>query len=260
MISKRIIQALLLLLNVYFSLFSFSLAPESENNKISYIEKKLLKDKINAGIVKRERLLSKEQITVVFDLDETIAVSDMNSQGDIFYVIRTGMEDVFRDLKKLNIRLVLWTLSPAENILKYLLPRNPDFLNDFDLIITGENFSVPLAILQKNNLIEAYQATGIDISFETIEAFYDRNYGVKDLSLFGYHLIVEDRPLKELVDQRAKSPLGKDLYNICHVEKFAPGDDDSEDIKALTLKILRMVNRCPFLEEVWQSEHIKLSA
>jgi hypothetical protein len=89
-------------------------------------------------VIQREREKSKEQTTIVFDLDATLAWHHDNERG---YLVRPGIEEQLKELVKKKVRLVLWTNNTRLGTTKFFM-QHPHLFPLFDLIITAENVNL----------------------------------------------------------------------------------------------------------------------
>ncbi len=133
--------------------------------------------------------------TIVFDLDETLASNNSYSSR---YILRPGVEAMLSQFKKSGFRLVLWTGSPADEVMEKFFGIYPSLYDPFDWVITLENFAYP----SDEELETAYSKKLL----AAIRAYYRRYSRPKDISLPGYALIIDNNP--EIVPASANTPNG----------------------------------------------------
>jgi protein-L-isoaspartate(D-aspartate) O-methyltransferase len=187
--------------------------------------------------VRSERAIAAEQVTVVFDLDETIRYY---SHPRASYVLREGMTEQLRKLKSHGIRLVLWTNNDAVPFFEQF----PEMRTIFDLAISGYNFNSP----SREELAAAYGelAAGSKLSGQTIDEIFERcEHGQKDIGLLGYPLIVDDSASKWQMENLASRLVAPSLiagaYQITKMSAyFAPNyREDINDLSDIILARLR---------------------
>jgi hypothetical protein len=146
----------------------------------------------DAGFRDGEKAIAEREgiTTVVFDLDNTLAYATVGADGQLSYKLRPGLQGQLEKLILEGLRLVLWTYSPRENV-EIFFRQFPEIGNLFDLALTRENYVGPSSA----ELKFLYP----DTPGETLDRFLaaTNDSGVKDITLLGYSLIVDDGLLNE---------------------------------------------------------------
>ncbi|MFN0118144.1 MAG: hypothetical protein ACKVQC_07640, partial [Elusimicrobiota bacterium] len=198
-VSQRIGISAHLILN-YFNRRKI-LASHSGRNKIKRNHKKLPSLPFMTGsiydpkFIKKERAVSATNPTVVFDLNNTLGFMQ-----DGQWKTRPGVLEELKKLKKKNYRLILWTYS-NQKLVEDVQQQDSRFMEYFDQIITFENYrpesNEPDIFDPFIEKVRNAYAEYIDPSRETT---FDPHYIItinkgKDISLLGYHVIVDDQDL-----------------------------------------------------------------
>lgn len=214
---------------------------------VSKLMKGFVFDPIN---IARERTLSYIKPTIAFDLAGTLM--------DQFYrKERVGFHKTLEELKKQDIRLVVWTNELIETTRDFFI-KHPHLLKYFDIVITCENSantfensddskkSMLATYFPNKTLSETKQQEYFSNISSRLQMLFDFDatlvlnyvYGNKDLSILGYHLLVDDT---EIYQEWAKlAPFGN--YNVYTIPRFILSDPEQEDFNTLHTRLIRMLN------------------
>ena len=224
-----------------------ALAPRSEAR--SKFVKGLIFDR---AFVESERKISAIHKTVVFDLDHTLIGNSETEE----MVLRPGIEEQLEKLREKGIRLVLWT-SASRVWMKTFLKKHPQMLDLFDRFISRKN-SMLQTEADGESMIRIYgnykagekidyRLGRLNATAEAARNYYrsDKPYAfqVKDISLLGYSLLVDNSRQLPLMAQ--ESPSG--VFKYYQIKPFRKDVPDEEPIHELADKILKMLEE-PSLE------------
>jgi hypothetical protein len=179
----------------------------------------------NIDFIKKQRQISLEKGTVIFDLYGTIAYPK-SSAGFFEFVIRPGILESIQKLKDRNVHLVLWSTCDRDAC-AHFFREHPSFCYFFDLVLVQENFfyNTDYTSSDRENLLSILKELNIeDPSKKIINLYEASSLGMlaKNVSLvFGSSaIIIEDS--EKIFETSKLSPTGE--FNILFVESFNPYD------------------------------------
>jgi len=159
----------------------------------------LLKGRIfSTDFIERERSISKTRKTIAFDLDQTLAVfqddyAHYDPKYPPVYVLRPHIKEQIEQLAK-KYRLVIWTSAAGDRVRKDFIKKFPELMKYFDLVITRENYDIISRDKPEMNSEEILNAYSFEKKKDDILEIYKEtaNNPIKDITLLGYSLIVDD--------------------------------------------------------------------
>lgn len=254
MVLIRMNKKPVILIFMLFSLFIFPLqirgqvntlclAPLTANDLMQRIEKLFLRVPVFHPVFFGKERLNRTPV-IALDLSGTIATffraySYAETRFHTFlkedqFILRPGIYDQLTELKKRGYRLIIWTAEYRQTVLK-LFMTYPELISLFDLVITNENYD----FLNDDSYEKAleqnpYGVRGKKRWKNEIDAF--RNKNLKDISIPGYQLLIDDSSkVIEAVNQKGGKTLKVKKFELYH--EFTRGNISAfEDFKIPALE------------------------
>ena len=199
----------------------------------------------DAENIKAEQKISKRRETVAVDLDDTLLARDFKDKKKIILLPGERLAQL-KKLKDNGIRLVLWTTAGKKRAEDFF-EAYPEAKELFEKVITYANLEIDLEKVKRIYKEEKDREFYKSIPYSV---------GQKDIALFGYKLIIDDRdPYSEEKETAHSqfpwikikhSPLGKFLHY--QIPQLHLGETDPEPVTEMAntiLKVLKETKKMP---------------